>query len=308
MACTCKNINCTQEVVSGVTMCTCTTVINDVTCPEGCVTIINLDGSANCECTEYAEAALVGIKKPVYFDNENYFEDVSWTISYNPTEGSWGSYFSFKPDYSPFHNNFFQVGYNWGQDKGTLWNHTMDNSSFQVFQGRLYPFIIEYPVQNENVNKVFNSLSLNIESKRYQNQWDYSQWEGIGFNKLTIFNNTNNSGVLRLNEQKNLRDIKNYPKNNSDNTQDILFVPTEDKQIVNYFYNRVSNQNNNLPLWLWDKNMINKTVNPKAVTFKNNKNLERLKGTDFLINLTNDKESRFKILLKNSTTEETVYE
>jgi hypothetical protein len=140
----------------------------------------------------------------VYFDNISLFEDVSWTISYNPTMGTWGSYFSFYPDYSPFNTNYFQAGYNWGVDKETLWNHTMNNSSFQVFQGRLNPFIVEFPIANENANKMLNSITLTIEAKRYQNQWDTALWKEKGFNKLTIWNNTNNSGVLNLVEQKNI--------------------------------------------------------------------------------------------------------
>lgn len=271
------------------------------TCPENNILTTNSLGEDICI------EQVAPVRTLVDFDNTDYFIDTSWTIAYKPTEGSWSSYFSFTPDYSPFHNNFFQVGYNWGQDKETLWTHTMSNKSFQVFQGRLYPFIIEYPIQNENVNKMLNSIQLNVEGKRYQNNWDYSQWKGVGFNKLTIYNNTNNSGVLNLVEQKSFGDIKNYPKTNSDNTQDILYSSVEDKHNINYFFNRVADQSNNLPLWLTDKNNILKTVNPKAVNFTQKKLLERLKGESFLVRLTNDKESRFEILLKGSTNDETVY-
>jgi hypothetical protein len=273
------------------------------TCPDSSYTLTTNDLDE-----EICVKKIKPNRTPVYFDNTAYFEDVSWTIAYKPTEGSWSSYFSFTPDYSPFHNNFFQVGYNWGQDKGTLWNHTMSNKSFQVFQGRLYPFKVEYPVQNENVNKMLNSIELNIEGKRYQNNWDYSQWKGVGFNKLTVYNNTNNSGVLNLFEQKSLADIKNYPKTNLNNTQDILYSSTEGKHNLNYFFNRVVNQDNNIPIWLWDKNMINKTINSKAVNFNQKRLLERLKGETFTVSLTNDKESRFNILLKNSIQTEIAYE
>jgi len=247
-------------------------------------------------------------EEEIYFDDTSVFKDVSWTISYRQNEGSWVSYYSFKPDYSPYHNGYFQVGYNWGENSETLWNHTLNNTSFQVFQGQLEPFIVEYPIQNENVNKVLETLQLNIEARRYQSYWDYAIHKGIGFNLLNVSNATNNSGWLRLNEQKRPQDQKNYPVNNSDKTQDILYSSVEDKHNINYFFNRVVNQDNNIPLWLWDKNRIMKEVNPLAISFTKKGVQERLRGEAFSVRLVNDKESRFNILLKNSINKEDLYE
>ena len=243
----------------------------------------------------------------VFFDNENLFEDVSWTIAYKVTEGRWTSYYSFTPDYSVAHNDFFNVGYNWGIDKEKLWEHNHGNSSYQVFQGRLYPFIIEAPVVNQNVNKILNTISLNIEAKRYQNLWDFSQDKEKGFNKAIIYNNTNNSHLLELIPQKTASQSNRYPVTKA-NSQEILFTPLEGKHTFNYFYNRVRNQDNNIPIWDNDLNRINKTLNPLAVNFKGKNPLERLRGENFLIRLINDNESRYNILLKNIITTETNYE
>jgi hypothetical protein len=246
-------------------------------------------------------------EEEVYFDNEDIFKDVSWTISFKPGEG-WNSYFTFYPDYSPYHNNFFQVGYNWGQDKETLWNHLMNNSSFQVFQGRLNPFIIEYPIVNENVLKTLNSISFGVESRRYQNNWDYSIWKDKGFNKLNLWNTTNNSGVLNLFAQKSLADNRRYPKTNSNNTQDILFTAVDGKHNVNTFFNRVIDQQRNIPMFKKDENNIFKEVDPRAVKFGGKRTLERIKGNTIMVNLTNDQESRFNISLTNSINNETIEE
>lgn len=309
MACTCPNTDtCTQEIIEGVTYCTCTTTINDIFCPEGCTTVFREDGSAYCSCLDSVEPTIVVPKNPVYFDNEDYFENVSWTLSYNPVIGSWESYFSFYPDYSPSNNNYFQTGYNYGIDGGTLWNHTLNNSSFGVFQGRLEPFIVEFPISNENSLKMLNSISLNVEAKRYQNQWDSAVAKGIGFDKLTIYNNTNNSGILNLIEQKTISDSRKYPKTNSNGTQDILFTPQSGKWNINYFYNRLNNMDNNIPMFLRDKNNIFKELNQRAVSFKGKRTLERLKGDSFLVRLTNDTESRFSIVLKNSINDESIIE
>ncbi len=247
-------------------------------------------------------------EEEVFFDDLNVFEDVSWTIAYKPTEGSWVSYYSFKPDYAPFHNGFFQVGYNWSSYAETLWNHPLNNSSFQVFQGQLEPFIVEYPTLNENVNKVLETIQLNIEARRYQNYWDYAVHKGIGFNRLNIGNATNNSGWLILNEQKRPQDQKNYPINNPDKTQEILYSSVEDKHNINYFFNRVINQDNNIPIRLWDKNRILNDINPLAISFTKKGIQERLRGESFYTTLVNDKESRFNIILKNSIQKEDLYE
>ena len=238
----------------------------------------------------------------VFFNDEELFEDVSFTIAYKPTEGTWNSYFSFTPDYSAQYGDFFQVGYN---NSETLWSHFLDNSSFQVFQGQLEPFIVEYPVANENVDKVLAQLSLNIEVRRYQNKWDFSVWKDKGFNKLTVWNQTNHSGELTLVPQKTSADLRNYPKTNG-NTQEILFTSFEGKHNINYFYNRIINQNNNIPMWIRDANNINKQTNYNAVSFKGKSVLERMRGEMFAVTVKNDNESRFKIILKNSINTEII--
>lgn len=242
----------------------------------------------------------------VFFDNASLFKDVSWTLSYKPQEGAWNSFFSFYPDYSPFHNNFFQLGYNFGIDKETLWSHLLNNSSFQVFQGRINPFVIEFPIQNQNVLKQFNIVSLSIESRRYQNKWDFVEWKDKGFNKFSMFTNTKHTGVLNLFPQKSLRDNKNYPKTNINNTQDILFTAESGQHNINYFFNRVKNQDRNIPMFIKDENNIFKTVDPRAVGFTGKRTLERMTGDTSIIQLTNDVESRFNIILKSSTNNETI--
>lgn len=244
-------------------------------------------------------------QEEVYFDNVELFKDVSWTISFKVGEG-WNSYFTFYPDYSPFHNNFFQIGFNFGRDKETIWNHLLNNSSFQVFQGRLEPFQIEYATQSQNAIKILDVLSLGVEARRYQNNWDYSVWKDIGFNKLNIWNSTNNSGNLNLFAQKTLTDNRFYPKTNLNNTQDILFTSVDNRHIINSFYNRVVNQQNNIPMFLKDENNIFKEVSSRVVKFGGKRVLERLKGDSFLVNLTNDKESRFNITINNSINDETI--
>lgn len=247
-------------------------------------------------------------EEEVYFDDDKYFKNVSWTISFKPLENGWNSFFTFYPDFCSSLSDTFTIGYNWGQFKETVWEHTLGNSSFQVFQGELNPFTVEYPIANENVQKYLSSVSINLEARRYQNNWDFSLHKDVGFNKMAIWTNTKHSGNLNLFAQKKLSDNRNYPKTNPDNTQDILFTAVDGHHNVNYFWNRVLNQQNNIPMWRRDENNIFKTVDPRAVNFIGKRINERLTGDTFVVSLTNDLESRFNIILKNTINKEIAFE
>ena len=303
MACTCPNIDCTLN--SETNICTCTTIINDISCPEGCTTIIQENGNVICQCLE--TIAPIKIKTPVFFDNTTYFKDVSWTIAYKPTEGSWNSYFTFHPDFTPFHQEYFQVGYNWGRSKETMWNHTFKNDSFCVFEGEYQPWVLEFPISNEGVDKILSNLSINIEAKKYTNHYDYSLHKEIGITDMFIYNQTNNTGYLVIHPQETLKDIKNYPNTIGDK-QHILSTSEDGKQNINYFFNRMINQNSNIPMFKRDENNIFKNIDPRAVKFGGKKILERLRGEVFIVNLSNTKDSQFNILIKNTINNEIAYE
>lgn len=284
--------------------CVKTTVIVDIECPDGCETIILEDGNAKCNCLDSIDPVTEQVRTPIYFDNEEYFKDVSWTISYKPTEGAWNSYFTFFPDYSIAHQEHFQIGYNWGEDKGSIWSHPMNNNSFTVFQGKNHGFIIEFPISNDNVNKILNSLSIDVEARKYNNHYDYSVHKDVGVTDVFIYNSTNNTGQLILHPQKTLADERKYPITEGDK-QHILSTFTEGKQSANYFFNRVINQDNNIPIFKRDENNIFKEIDSRAVKFGGKRTLDRMKGDSFIVNLSNTQSSQFQILIKNLVSNET---
>lgn len=294
------------------------TVLNEPNCDvcpsEDCITQIlengdlqcqcepTLSDDAVCTCIDQIDPTITDVLTPVSYDNPAYFKDVSWTVAYKPTTGSWVSYYSFKPDYYVEFGDYFQAGSN---TDGTLWTHPLKNYSFGVFFGVRQPWIVEFPVINENVNKILNSVTVNSEAKRWQNDWDYNQHKEMGFNRAVVYNNTRNSGLIELNQQQSLSDVRNYPQT-SQNSQAILYTSENGTHNFNYFYNRVKNQNNGVPIWRWDDNMIDKTLNPQAISFKGKKLLERISGEYFLIRLINDMESRLGVVIKNTINTENI--
>lgn len=308
MPCTCPSEEYVQSTVEGVVICTRTIVQDAVVCPEGCTTILDEDGNAHCECVETIEPIIIKQNTPVEFSNTDYFEEASWTLTYKPKEEKWNSFFSITPDYYIGHEQYFQQGNNYGVDGGNLWNHQLGNNSFGIFNGRKEPFIVEYPILSNNTNKLLESISVEVEAKRWQNEYDFAVNRGIGFNKLQIYNNTANSGTLNLNLIESSRELKNYPKTKVDNTQDIPYTTLNGKHTLNYFYNRVNNDRNNIPLWLWDNVMMNKDINNRAISFKGKRILERLTGDWFKVRFTNDQESRYQISLNKSINSEIDFE
>ncbi len=241
----------------------------------------------------------------VFFDNSTLFKDVSWTISFKPTEGVWNSFFTFYPDYSVSQQNYFQSGYNWGESKETLWNHLLNNSSFGVFQGKFHPFILEFPVSNENVNKILSSLSIDVETRRYQNEWDYSVNPEIGITDLFVYNSKQNTGYLVLHPQRTLTDERKYPKVEG-NKQHILTTFVDGKQNINYFFDRVLNDKANIPHLKKDENNIFSAIDDRIVKFSGKKVLERMMGSDFIVNISNQVNSQFQILIKNIINQEII--
>lgn len=297
--------NCPEGYINVADECVKTTIIADIECPAGCTTIITEDGNAICNCTDSLDPTEVKVETPVYFDNTNFFKDVSWTVAYKPTEGAWNSYFTFFPDYSISHQEHFQIGYNWGAHKGTSWNHTLQNDSFGVFMGEKHGFSIEFPISSENVNKILNSLSINVESRRYINHFDYSTHKDIGATELFIYNSTNNTGYLILHPQESLVKDRKYPYL-EDGKQHISTTFVDGKQTTNYLYNRVIDQKNNIPAFKRDENNIFKDIDPRAVKFGGKKVLEKLRGDVFMVNLSNTKDSLYQILIKNLISNETI--
>lgn len=238
----------------------------------------------------------------IYVNDSNYFEDVSWTVAYSPILGSWLSYYDFKPNYYVGHNYYFQTGVNGGLETG-LWSHLKTNKSYQVFYGKKYDFTIEYPDKEMYATRTLNNVNMWTEARRYSGVHDYSYTPYITFNEAVIYNNVANSGKLNLIPQKNnIGRNKNYPKTNNDNTQDIIVSNRDNFEwSFDYIFDRVKDNTNNQPKWLWDKVQVNKALNSKAISFAGKRVLSYLKGDYFLVNLTYNTDSRYKLIHKWST-------
>ena len=69
----------------------------------------------------------------------------------------------------------FQSGKNYSSESQEigLWSHGLTNQSYQVFYGKLYPFVIEVPVREQYVNKILTNYQYRMDARRYQDEVNY---------------------------------------------------------------------------------------------------------------------------------------
>ena len=76
-------------------------------CPPDCE-FIWIGDDPMCECITYAPAEFSSVKLPIELTDENYFKNVSWTVSYDPKAKAWISFHDWHPDLTiPSLNHFF---------------------------------------------------------------------------------------------------------------------------------------------------------------------------------------------------------
>lgn len=249
---------------------------------------------------------ILGVPVIITLGDKKYFKDCSWTASYNFYTKSWISFHSYKPNYYIDFIDFFSSGIN-GLNS-SYWAHDLYNGSFQVFYGKIYPFIVEPVVKFDQQIRQLNCIEFDTEVRRYSNEFDYTIKKFIpGFNKAIIYNDWYNSGSLNLVnvDKNNFTLVGKYPVKNLD-SWDIEVSIANYKWRFNQFF-ALNRDNSEIPMWIYAGNNEEKSLYQGA--FRYNKpdfTLARLKGQWFKERLINDSLSNYKILFKFSIDNKTV--
>lgn len=246
----------------------------------------------------------------VSLEDTAYFTNCSWTVAYSAVLRAWISYYSFLPNYYISYNDYFQTGINYSEDTENefgLWSHLPFLSSYQVFYGKRYSFIIEYPIVSELTQSVLRTVEYWLDVRKYYNKHNYTDIYGTGFNKAYVYNNFQNSGLLNLNHQKedNLFQLATYPVHNTDSI-DILQSEIAGKWTFNYIYNTIRSEKSGLPIWLYDCQEVEKEVDNRLLNYEN-RYRDYLRGDYFLVRLINDAESRYKFLFRLGVNDRNFY-
>ena len=139
------------------------------------------------------------IKPSAYPD---WFENISWTMSYSMNRGAWISWHSYLPtNYIDSKLGFYSVDNkpNIYEVSKAIWRHNK-KFEYQTFYGTYYPHIIEI-VESSNPlqTSLYNSVSFITKAK----QWDstnkyFIDKRLVTYDKAIIYNNYQNSGLINL--------------------------------------------------------------------------------------------------------------
>lgn len=170
----------------------------------------------------------------VFLNDPVYFEDASWTISYDPKTEAWISFHDWHPNFMiPEKNTFTTV------IDGSFWKHNNTCKSYCNFYGVDYPFEIETIANTGQTVTTTRSVEYMMEAYRYaDNCFDGHHLLDYNFDEMIIYNSEQVSGLLKLNLNVKSDPISNlqYPIINPAGYIDVLYSKEENKYRVNQFY------------------------------------------------------------------------
>lgn len=207
----------------------------------------------------------------IFLHDTDYFEDASWTISYDPKSRIFISWHDWHPDWILNGERHFMTVKN-----NSIWKHNDRCDSYCNFYGIDYPFEIE-PVSNngQDVN-ILRSVEYQLEVGKYFNNCrDFHTILDDNFDKGIVSNAEQCSGLLKFNIQnkKDMSTFIDYPKYNYSNEYiDILYNKEEQKYRFNQFSDIVKDRgeftHRNFPIWLTPANGYAKTLNSHAIDYQ----------------------------------------
>jgi hypothetical protein len=169
--------------------------------------------------------------------DSRYFDDVSWTVSFDTKTKSWLSFHDWHPDYTMASSKGFLTC----RIDGTasdIWRHGNFTNNFCSFYGVAYPWEIDYVSSTGQTVNTTRSVEYLLESYIYDRDGiDRFQVLDYNFDEAIVYNTEQTSGVLRLNPtpKNNAPMILGFPKVNLSNI-DILYSKEEQKIRFNQFW------------------------------------------------------------------------
>lgn len=231
----------------------------------------------------------------VEFGNEDYFEDVSWTMSFSFQTNTWISFHSYQPNYYVSHPTYFQSGLY----EGTLWNHNKTLTSYCNFYGEQEDYTLEYPFVYKTQDELVQTIKDYCSALKYENEYEFCEPDEIlYFNEAILFNRQQCSGLLELTPMplNNLRAKTQFPKYKIDSKE--ITIAKEDNFInFNAFWDIVKNKS--LPFQDRNKDLINSNLDYSIRSF----NKGKLRAKDLRVRLTLNNDNTFKLISRFILTE-----
>lgn len=204
----------------------------------------------------------------VYLGDPMYFEECSWTISFDQKTKTWISFHDWYPDFVlPGKNHFMTVKDN------AIWKHNSRCDLYCNYYGVDYQFELEFISNSGKSVDMVRSLEYVLECYKYApNCVDKFHEYGFNFDRAIIYNSEQNTGVLKLNAApaNNPFTKLQYPKIGIDG-MDILYTKVENKYRFNQFWDNTNNRDElstrETPMWITHNNGYEREINPKFVNY-----------------------------------------
>ena len=175
----------------------------------------------------------------VELGDSRFFDDASWTVSYDAKRSAWISFHDWHPEFMlPGKNYFMTVKDN------SIWVHNKTCESFGNYYGKDYPFEIEQIINSGQAVNTIRSFEYQLEAYQYKaNCKDELHVLDENFDRAVVYNSEQVSGMLRLNisPKNDPQAILDYPKINTSSI-DILYSKEENKYRFNQFYDITNNR------------------------------------------------------------------
>jgi hypothetical protein len=215
-----------------------------------------------------------------------FFEDASWTISYDPKTDNWISYHDWHPTLNmPGKNTFMTVS---PKDLKSIWIHNERCDLYCNYYGDNYPFEVEFRVNTGQVVNSLRSIEYILECYKYApNCYDRFHVLDYNFDEAVIYNTEQVSGLLKLNlnPKQNPTAILQYPIINPASIN-ILFSKEENKYRFNQFWDITADRGEYFdpaipgfaqrPIWNTEANGYIRALNPANLNY-NKAELQRKK-------------------------------
>ena len=183
------------------------------------------------------------VKPQIEVGDPTFFDDVSWTVSYDPKAKVWISFHDWHPELvMPSTDHFFTTKTK-ANGEASIWRHNDRCDLFHNYYGESYPFEVEVPVTTGMNVATIRSLEYQLEAYIYDgilgNACASDRFHDLDFNfdELIIYNSEQVSGQLNLtlNPKSDPFAARQYPIINPSSI-DVLYSKEEQKYRINQFW------------------------------------------------------------------------
>jgi hypothetical protein len=211
---------------------------------------------------------LLNGRTKIDLSNEHYFEDISFTVSYDIKQKSWISFHDWHPDFT-----FSGPDYIMTVKERGLYKHGIRCDKYCNFYGVDYPFEVEFVASTGQSISTIKSVEYILEAYKYFNNCrDKHHVLDENFDRAVVYNSEQISGMLNLNLKPKNDPVAllNYPKVNSSSI-DIHYAKEENKYRFNQFFDITKNRSEfngiKKPMFNTSANGYVSEINPNNVNY-----------------------------------------